>query len=442
MPIQVTVEDTAPCAKKLKIEVPAEEVAAEFEKIVKEFQKEATLPGFRRGSAPANLVERKFTREIEDELKGKLVPQSYRQAVTDHHLHVVSEPRVEELSFKKGEPLRFTVTVETAPAFELPQYKGIKVEMSAVEVTDADVDEVLHTLQDQHAQFVDVAERAAQMQDFLVVNYSAVADGKPLAEIAPAAKTLGEGKDFWLWMEEDSFLPKFCGQLVGAAKAERRQVFVDFPADFPVKEVAGRKATFFVEVTAVKEKKLPPLDDAFAASLGPQHDTMEKLRAFLRERVREQRDKEEAKNRLVDALLGQLNFDLPPSLVAQETRNVIYDIVGQNQSRGITREQIEEKKDEIFGHASKNATERVKAMFVLGRIAEQEKIEVTEQELNTRLDQMALRYRVPTAQLKKQLVERGGLGEVEHELLIGKTLDFLFQNATVETKSEPQSATK
>jgi trigger factor len=435
MPAQITVEDTAPCGKKFTVEFSAEETASEQDKITKEFQKLAQLPGFRVGHAPANIVRQKFARDIEEEVKKKLVPEGYRQALTSHPVHVIGEPLVEKIEFKLGEPLRFTVAVETAPHFELPKYKGLTVEVERAAVTDADIAQTLELLREQHAQFVDVTNRAAQMGDFLVLDFSAVADGKPLRDYSPQAQHLSEAKDFWLLLEDGSFLPNFCQQLVGVLREARQQVFVDIPANFAVKELAGRKATFFVTVKSIKEKKLPALDDAFAALVSNgEHKTIEALRGVIRDSVtkrNESRATAEAKNKLADALIAQVNFDLPPTLLAQETRGIVYDIVQQNQQRGATREQIEEKKDEIFGFAQRSAVARIKSTFILQEIAEAEKIEVTEAELDARIEQMAARYRVTPAQLKKQLDDKGALDEIEHELLISKALEFVFQNATV-----------
>jgi len=440
MPAQITIEDTAPCAKKFTVEFSAEETASEHDKIAKEFQKLAQLPGFRVGHAPANVVRQKFAKDIEGELKKKLVPEGYRQALMSHHVHVLGEPVVEKIEYKSGEPLRFTVAVETAPHFELPNYKGLTVEVERAAATDADVERTLELLQDQHAQFVDVADRAAKMGDFLVVDFSAVADGKPLADYSPQAKHMSEAKDFWLLLEDGSFLPSFCQQLVGVINGARQQVFVDLPAEFAVKELAGRKATYFVEVKSIKEKKPPALDDAFAELVtNGEHQTLEALRGVIRDSVtkrNESRAVADAKNKLAEQLIAQVNFDLPPTLLAQETRGIVYDIVQQTQQRGATREDIEGKKDEIFGFAQKNAVGKVKATFILQEIAEAEKLEVTDDEMNARIEQMAARYRVTPAHLKKQLDEKDALGEIEHELLLGKALDFVFQNATVTTKPE------
>jgi trigger factor len=447
MPAQITIEEAAPCVKKFTVEFSAEETASEHEKILKEFQKFAQLPGFRVGHAPASIVRQKFAKTIEEQLKKKLVPQGYQQALNSHHLRVIGEPLVEKVEYIPGGPLRFTVAVETAPHFELPPYKGLTVEVEKAAVTDADVQQTLELLQEQHAHFVDVTDRPAKMGDFLVIDFFAVADGKSLTEYSPHAKPISEAQDFWLLLQHGSFLPNFCQQLVGVLREARQQVFVDFPADFALQELAGRKATYFVQVKAIKQKNLAALDDAFAAlASNGQHQTLESLRDAIRDSIsrrNELRSAADARNKLAEALMAQVNFELPPALLAQETRDILHEIVQHHQQRGATRQQIEQRKEELVESARRSAVARIKSTFILQKIAEAEQITVTPQELNARIEQMAARHRMAPAQLKKQLDEQGALDEIEQDLLIGKALELVLQHATVkyveptQTKQQP-----
>jgi len=230
----------------------------------------------------------------------------------------------------------------------------------------------------------------------------------------------------------DSFLPGFCEKLVGATTGEKRQVLTDFAVDFAVKPLAGLKATYFVEVTAIKEKKLPELNDEFAKKIGA--ETVEKLRAEIRKGLEAERDnavKGELRKQVVDHLLGKVEFELPESLVQQETRSIVYDLVRENSQRGVAKEMLEQKKDEIMGFAAQNAKDRIRTSFILDAIAQAEKITVDASEMEERIAALASRYRVTPEKLKAQLDERGGLGEVEEQILVGKTLDFLIANAKV-----------
>jgi trigger factor len=327
--------------------------------------------------------------------------------------------------------------VDTAPEFPLPQYKGVPVNKKVTPVTEEEITKTIDALRDQQADFVAVEGRALRTGDFAVLNYSGVADGKPIAELVRDAKTLGEHKDFWLLISSDSFLPGFCDQLLGAQAGEKRQVMINFPSDFPQEALAGRKATYFVDIVALKEKKLPEVNDEFAKKLGAEN--VEKLKEMIHKSLVAEREAEAhaaMRKQAVDHLLGQVDFDLPESLVAHETRSIVYDVVRENSIRGITKEALEQKKDEIFGFATQNAIERVKTSFILDAIARAESIKVEESEIEARLATLAQRYRMAPAKLKAQLNEKDGLAEIEEQILVGKTLDFLLANAKVETTKE------
>jgi len=412
--------------------VDAERVAGARAEILHEFRRHASIPGFRPGKAPEPLVEKRYAEAIDEELRKRIIPDTYREVLAEKKLHVVGYPQVEGVEYKPGHALIYTAALDTAPEFKLPDYKGIAVNRKETPITDEEVNKAIDAVRDQQAEFVNVEGRAVRTNDFAVLNYSGIADGKPISEIAPEAKTLEEQRDFWLLINSGAFLPGFCDQLVGANPGEKRQVLVDFPSDFPQRALAGRKATYFVEVQAIKEKKLPELNDEFARKVGV--ESLAKLKEDVRTGLvaeHESQVRANLRKQIVDQLLGQVDFELPESLVAQETRSIIYDVVRENTVRGVTKEILEEKKDEIFGFAMQSAKERLRASFILGAIARTEGIKVAEQEVEERIGQLARRYRVTSAKLKAQLTERGGLDEIEEQLLVSKTLDFLLANAKV-----------
>ncbi|MEI6083009.1 MAG: trigger factor [Verrucomicrobiota bacterium] len=430
----VTIENVAPCRQKLRIEVDAAKVAGVRAELLQEFRKQANIPGFRLGKAPEPMVEKRYAKQLDDEVRQRVIPDGYREAVAEQKLRVVGQPQIEAVDYLPGKPLVFTAAVDTAPDFKLPEYKGIAVTKKDQPVADEEITKTIDSLREQQADFTDVTGRGVQTGDFAIINYTGVCDGKPISELAADAKTLGEHKDFWLLIAADSFLPGFGEQLVGTVVGEKKQVLIDFAADFAVAPLAGKKATYFVDVTAIKEKKLPELTDEFAKKIGA--DTVAKLTSEVRkglEAERENASKGEVRKQIVEHLLSKVEFDLPKSLVEQETRSIVYELVQENSRRGVPKESLEQKKDEIMGFASQNAVERIRTSFILDAIAQAEKITVTEAEMEERLASLAARYRVTPDKLKAQLDERGGLGEIEEQILVGKTLDFLIANAKVET---------
>ena len=425
-------ENLAPCKKLLRVEVDAQAVDAGFDKVLTDFQRKARLPGFREGKVPRARVAKVFVKEIEDETKRKLIAEGYQAAVKEQKLHVVGYPDIEEIQFARGQPLQFAATVETAPEFEMPDYKGMSVRVAPAVVTQSDQDRAMTTLRERQATYTDV-DRAAQTGDFLVVNYAGTCEGKPITDLVPSGKGLTEHKNFWIRIEENSFLPGFTEQLVGAKKGEQRTVTVNFPVDFMELPLRGKQGVYAVDVLQVKERVLPELNDELAKTFGAEN--LDKLREGVRRDLQNElnyKQNNAIRSQLVRSLLDRVNFELPESVVMSETRTVVYDIVRENQQRGITKEAIEEKKDEIFSYANTSAKERVKVSFLLGRIARQESIEATQQEVADRVVRLAQQYQISPEKLIKQLRDRGGFAEIEDKIVTAKVLDFLQLHAKIE----------
>src|ERR1700757_882239 len=268
--MKVEVEKQPGSVSKLQIELPADEVAKEWDAIANSFARFAKIPGYRPGKAPRAVIDKRFRKEIQDELTKKLVSKSYHEAVEQEQWRVASLTNIEDIQFGEDKSMRFRATVVTAPEFELPDYKNIPVQLPDTKVSDAEIEEALQRLRGQSADFEDVPGRALQMDDFAVLDFQGSVGGKPISELAPeASKNLQGGKKFWLHLAPENFLPKFCEQLIGQKPGETRLVIVHFPDDFPVKELAGKKADYAVTLREIKEKVLPAVDDALAAKLVP-----------------------------------------------------------------------------------------------------------------------------------------------------------------------------
>lgn len=434
--MNVSVENLAPCKKLVRVELDAAAVDAAFEAITKDYQKQAALPGFRPGKAPRDMVAKKYEAEIKDEAKRKLIGDNYRKAIEEQKLQVVGYPDIEEVQFGRGQILQFTATVETAPEFQLPEYKGLPATLETKSVTDADVEKALDMLRGQQADYKTVS-RPLSNGDIAVVNYTGTCEGKLITELAPTAKGLTEQKNFWVETTEGSFIPGFAAQLIGAKAGDKRTVNVDFPADFVTKELQGKKGAYEVELVEVKEKVLPELNDELAKKFGAEN--LEKLKAGVRTDLENELKYSKTKavrGQVVKALLDKVSFDLPETAVANETRNVVYDLVRQNTQRGVNRDIIEKQKDEIYAAAAGNAKERVKLAFLVGRIAEQEKIQATQDDVLKRAQHLAMMYQMPFEQFVKDLQKRNGVNELYEQVVHEKVLEFLEKNAAI-TETAP-----
>ena len=434
--MKVEVEKHPGLVSKLQIELPPEDVAKEWDAIANSFARVAKIPGYRPGKAPRAVIDKRFRKEIQEELTKKLVSKSYHEAVEREQLRVASLTNIEDVQFGENKSMRFRATVVTAPEFELPDYKQIPVQVPDTKVSDVDVDEALDRLRDQSADFVDVPARGLEMGDFAVLDFDGSVESKPISEIAPqASKNLYGGKKFWLHLAADNFLPKFCEQLIGQKPGETRLVIVHFPEDFMVKELAGKKADYAVTLRDIKEKVLPAVDDAFAAKLVP-GKTLADLRQMIEHDIEhaKEHDAERAKeSQIVKFLHEQTQFELPPALLQNETRRALAELVQQNRERGVTDEMLKEKEKELIDGAASLAGHRLKTNFILHRIAEREKIQVIKEDIDFRLKQEASRYDISPEKMRKELQQKDALDDVAEQILLGKTLDFLKVNVSVET---------
>lgn len=439
--MNVSVENLGPCKKLLRVEVPVEKVNATFDAVTAEFQKAAQLPGFRPGKAPKHLITRSYEPRIVEETRKKLIEESFRAAAQQEKLNIVVTLDVEDQQFGRNQALQFTATVEVAPDFALPNYKGIAAKRELTVATEADVDRALGILREQHAQYNDV-DRPVQDGDVAVVNYTGTTDGKPLTDIAPTALGLTKKENFWVLIKTGSFLPGFTEPLIGAVKGDKRTVTVTLAEDFVHKELSGKTVVYEVEVLGVKEKLLPVVDDAFAKQFGAA-DVATLLQGIRTDLQRELdfRQKRSVRDQIIKALSAQVEIELPESLVSNETRNLVYNVVNENQQRGVAKELIEQKRDEIFTNAQVNARERVKTAFILNRIAAEEKLRVEDRDITQRVLQLAQQNNLTPEKMVKAIQERNAVNEIRQDILTGKVLDFLEINAAVEDVASLPAAT-
>src|SRR6478672_3356720 len=438
--MKVEVENEPHGVATLRIELAPEVVRKEWDAIASNYSRYARIPGYRPGKAPKQVIEKKFRKEIQDELTKALVSKSYHEAIAEKQLRVVSLTDLGDVEFGDDRSMRFRATVVTAPEFELPEYKNIPVELPPTTVETADVDAAVERLRDQAADFVDAGDRELAMGDFAVLDFTGAIDGVAISEIVPeASKNLHGGKKFWLHLAPENFLPNFCEQLIGLKPGEPRLVIVDFPSDFPVKELAGKKADYAVTLREIKEKVLPPIDDALATKLVP-GKTLDALREMIEHDLEhaKEHDSERAKEaQILKYLHERIQVELPPALLQNETRRALAELVQRNRERGVTDDMLKEKDKELIDAAAGLAAHRLKTNFILHRIAEGENIQVTKEDLDLRIRQEAARYDISPDKMRKELQQRNALDDVAEQLLLGKTLDFLKANVSVELTKEP-----
>lgn len=437
--MNVVVEPLPNCLATLRVEVEPERVNKAIDQLLHEFGQSVRVPGFRQGKAPRSVVEKKFKKQIREELEGKLLRESTREAIEEKKLRVLQVTNVEDVQLGEDKRMSFTATVVTQPEFELPNYSGLVLESKSTELTEAEIDESIEALREQAADFADVAERAAAMEDYVVVSYEGTVDGKPVHESFPkAGKPLSGNDEFWIKMTDEAFFPGYCAQLVGANPGETREFDIEVPADFPVEGMAGVKIHYKVGLKAIKEKVLPELNDEFAGSV-IKGKTLVELRELAREELGRQKVAavEAAKrNDIMKQLLASFECELPANMVRGETQRILGELVRENQARGVAEEVLKENQKELVGVASQNAREKLKGTFLLLRIAEAEGLRVSREEIFGRIAALAERYKVTFEKMAKDLEKSNGIDQLNEEIITAKTLDFLVSKANVAALAE------
>jgi len=435
--VEVTITDLSPCKKQLRIEIDAEAVNAKFDSVAKDFRRHAHLPGFRPGKAPLANVMRSYGDKIGEEAKRTLMSDSYSKALKENGLRPVIMPEVEELQFGHGKPFQYLATLEVTPAFELPEYNGLEVEKERRTVTGADIDKALDTLREQRVSYTDV-DRPAGENDFIVVNFTGTIDDKPITDLVKVARGLTEQKNYWLNAKHNPLIPGIVEALIGSGKDDKKTVTVTIPNDFIYEELVGKEARYEIEIVQVKEKSLPELDDKFAKGFGA--ESIDKLREGVENDLKNELEyslKKSVRNQCVDKLLDAVNCDLPETIVNEATRLGVHNIVQQNHQRGVGKEVIDENKDRIYANAKADAEVRVKANYILSKIAEKEGIKVTDQELSRQVAAMATQQKVKPQKLAQQLKDNGTIYQVQEEILNAKVIDLLEEKAKV-TEIDPK----
>lgn len=428
--MDVKVIEAGPCRKVLQVNAPAEAIAGEYAQAVKAFAEVARLPGFRKGKAPLNIVERHYSRQIAEETKERLVPQLYRKALEEQKLTPVAVVEVKDVVFEKAQGLNFNVTIDVAPEFKLPKYKRISIREETASVTDAQVDESIQRLRERLARFQAASGRQAQAGDLVRVDYCATLDGQPLAAVLPSEKAIGEAKDFLVYLGDPEFLPGFTAALTGALAGESRSVNVTFPAEFPAKDLVGREAAYTVTVKEVQERILPAMDAEFLKRFEVETEAglREKINGELLENARRTLEAKQRED-IVRFLLEKTEFEVPQSIVEQETRLAVRGMVQEIARRGATREQIVEQQESIVNEANRTSSERVRISYILGRIADEEKILVEDAEVEERMAALAARYGMPVERFREEFEKRSGVDGLRSDIRAEKTLSFLLQES-------------
>jgi trigger factor len=424
--------DVSPTRKEIKIEIEPEVVRETYDRVSDTYAKQVNVPGFRKGHAPRSVVRVRFKNEIRGDVLRELLPEAVNDAIQKHELAAIGEPDV-HLDESEGDtpfgttPLNVHVHVETLPKFELGKYKGLEAERRVRPVTDEDVDRMINGLREASASLQPVEDRPAELGDTLTVDFHGKFVDDPDAEDINVT-------DVEVVLGSPGVQKEFNENLVGTRADEQRSFRVDYPEDFSSKGLAGKKVDYTATVTAVRVKELPELDDEWARSLGEDFDSLATLRTKVREDL-EGRASTEAdhrvRNELMKALLAEHKFEVPESLVVHQANYRMESVVRDMIGRGIDPRSQELNWEGAREELKAQAEEDVRSSLLLDRIAEEEKIEVSSEEIEEEIDTIAIASRQPKEQVRAILTKDGGERSIANRLRNRKAVDLLLENARV-----------
>ncbi|MFQ5925950.1 MAG: trigger factor [Terriglobia bacterium] len=416
------------CWRELEVEVPAEVVEREMERVTREFARAVRIAGFRPGKAPANLVRSRFKDEIRSEVLHALIPDSFESAVREKRLRPVSGPRIEKLEFEPDKPLRFRATFEVLPEIRLENYHGLEIEPVKLEVREEDVARELEALREQAATLEPVAGRAVDHGDTAVVSLVGSVTRPKEAGRKPIVL-----EEVLCHVGAETTLEAFTQGLRGAHAGEERTIEVNYPEDYPEKELAGRSVSYQAKVKAIKHKQLPELDDEFAQQVG-EFKTLDELKRKIRENLeaaRARRERELTQQRLLDALLAPHDFPVPEALVEDQMDTRLERQVRVLLSQGIDPRRLDIDWARLRRQQHQAAERDVRVGLLLERIGETESIEVTESEVEQEVARIAQQSAQSTAAVRARLTSAGELDKIRRAIRNEKAVEFLLAHARV-----------
>lgn len=426
--------------KQVIVSFSGEETAAKELAVFKQIHRIASIPGFRPGKAPEASVRKRYAKEIQEEFTQKLHAEAYRDGLEKTNEKIVTIVNFEGGSPKAGEPIEVVFTVDVQPEVALPEYKGIAVRLPIVTVEDGEVDEVIERMRREQAQFVPV-EQPAKENDYVQLTYEGTIDGASIKELAPDYPMFGTQVNTWEQAGQvvelaanGMAVPAIPPALVGLQKGDSTEVEQEFPADFPVEALAGKKATYKITVNEVRETQLPEIDEEFLKNA--KAESLEQLRTRTADDLKAQKEQERRglQRRIVsDTLVQGANFQVPESQLEAETERVMREIMESNMRRGVPMEEFEKNKEQFYEQSKGLANNRAKLDILLAKIADEEKLTLTNQELSNAVYYEAMRTRVQPDKLAKDLSkDRDQLRRFQRNVILSKALQLVC-DATVVT---------
>lgn len=414
-------------AVQFEVEMPKETVDKAIEEVLKDIGKTAKIDGFRPGKAPLDIVRKAYHKDAVEEMKQRLLPSAYQEALNKHSIQPVSYPEVSEVAISPTGEFCFKATVDTHPEVSVKKYKGIKVAVQKIKVTDDEVEEALERMRNMNAEFIDI-ERPLGKGDFGICDVETRIGGEVIAK---------KRENMWIEVDKDASLLGMGEKLEGGKKGDTKDIEVTLPETYPDKKYAGKEAVFSVVVKETKEKKLPELDDELAKKIGK--DNLSDARAEIKTQLMERKDSNtrvSMKNQIMEELLSKCFFKVPETMVAKQLKVLMDKAKNDLLSKGVDEKAIEEHRDKLQEQLGKEAENKVRLYFILDEVADREKVEVTDEEVDAWLGALGANYNQDLDSVKKYYEEHDLMGGLREQLREDKTLDMLVSEASVTEKDK------
>ena len=412
---------------KLTIEVPASDLEKALQSAYKKQKNKISLPGFRKGKVPRQMIETMYGAEIFfDDAANEIIPKAYADAYDECELEIVSRPEINIVQIEKGKPFIFTAEVATKPEVTLGEYKGLEVDKVSTRVTQKEVEAKIEEEAEKNARTVTVEDRAVQDGDEVILDFEGFVDGEAFEG--------GKGENYPLTIGSGSFIPGFEEQLVGAEAEKEVEVKVTFPEDYHAEELKGKEAVFKCTVHEIKAKELPEIDDEFAAEVS-EFDTLDEYKADVKAKIKEQKatdGKRKQEDQAVEQAIKNASYEIPDAMVDTQISQMANDFAQRIQSQGLTMEQYyqftgmtEEKMNEEF---KPQAVKRIETRLVLEAIAKAENIEISDEKLDEEIAKMAEAYKMEADKLKEFMGD-AEKKQMKEDMAVQEAVTFLVENA-------------
>ena len=434
--VKTDVQDINETRKTITVSVAAAEIASIEASLIKEFMRDAKIPGFRPGKAPENMIRMRYAKELKSELSQRVVSKAHQEGIAKSDFEIFGVVDLNEGEIAAGSDATITFTVDVLQAFEVPAYEGLKVTNEPTEASAEEVEKMFEQMLSQRAEF-NVAEKAADKGDYVRCSYEGKIGDELVADLVPETPMYGSQKVTWeeAGAEGTPGVQAIVDGVVGMQAGDEKEVTMEFPADFKPEALAGKTAVYSLKAEEVREKVMPAMDDAFFASMQVKDE------AELRERIsqniegqKKEKNSNAERQQITEQLLASVEFAIPESGIESETEAVLRDFMQRNMQQGASEADFEAHKEQLHEGASKAAHDRLKSRLILSKIAEKEKVQAENDDFSRMIMMQAQQSGEKPEKIVKEIQkDQSRINNMRSEILLGKTMDLILDKAERET---------